>query len=166
MRLSEILCVGHSMRRLSAPQTEARETGRRGPGADSPLKSLIRSSGTVHSRRRKSTATRRFKEALIERALGAELSHLLGYKAGAKPELTNNHRNGASGKTVLTDDGPVGIEVPRDRAGTFEPQLIGKHERRFTGFDDKVIALYARGSRCARFRPSSKRCMPSTSPPT
>jgi putative transposase len=46
---------------------------------------------------------------------------------------------------VLTDEGPVSIEVPRDREGTFEPQLIGKHERRFTGFDDKVIALYARG---------------------
>ena len=46
---------------------------------------------------------------------------------------------------MLTDEGPVGIEVPRDRAGTFEPQLMGKHERRFTGFDDQVIALYARG---------------------
>ena len=46
---------------------------------------------------------------------------------------------------MLTDDGPVAIEVPRDREGTFEPQLIGKHERRFTGFDDKVIALHARG---------------------
>ena len=46
---------------------------------------------------------------------------------------------------MLTDDGPVAIDVPRDREGTFEPQLIGKHERRFTGFDDKVIALYARG---------------------
>ena len=92
------------------------------------------------------TATRRFKKALIERALGAELTHHLGYAPGApKPDLTTNHRNGASGKTVLTDDGPVPIEVPRDRAGTFEPQLIGKHERRFTGFDDKVIALYARG---------------------
>jgi putative transposase len=45
----------------------------------------------------------------------------------------------------LTDDGPVAIEVPRDRQGTFEPRLIGKHERRFTGFDDKVLALYARG---------------------
>jgi transposase-like protein len=44
---------------------------------------------------------------------------------------------------VLTDDGPVPIEVPRDREGTLEPQLIGRHERRFTGFDDKVIALYA-----------------------
>ena len=92
------------------------------------------------------TATRRFKKALIERALGAELTHHLGYAPGApKPELTSNHRNGTSGKTVLTDDGPVPIEVPRDRAGTFEPQLIGKHERRFSGFDDKVIALYARG---------------------
>lgn len=91
-------------------------------------------------------ATRRFKKALIERALGAELSHHLGYAAGeAKPAPTTNHRNGTSGKTVLTDDGPVAIEVPRDREGTFEPQLIGKHERRFTGFDDKVIALYARG---------------------
>ena len=63
----------------------------------------------------------------------------------AKPDDTTNHRNGTSGKTVLTDDGPLALEVPRDRAGTFEPRLIGKHERRFTGFDDKVIALYARG---------------------
>ena len=65
------------------------------------------------------TATRRFKKALIERALGAELTHHLGYAPGApKPELTTNHRNGTSGKTVLTDDGPVPIEVPRDRDGT------------------------------------------------
>ena len=46
---------------------------------------------------------------------------------------------------MLTDDGPLRIEVPRDRAGSFEPVLIPKHERRFTGFDDKVVALYARG---------------------
>ncbi len=92
------------------------------------------------------TASRRFKKALIERALDGELTHHLGYAPGAvKPELASNHRNGTSGKTVLTDDGAVAIEVPRDRAGTFEPQLIGKHERRFTGFDDRVIALYARG---------------------
>jgi transposase-like protein len=92
------------------------------------------------------TASRRFKKALIERALGGELTHHLGYPPGAaKPELATNHRNGTSGKTVLTDEGPVAIEVPRDREGTFEPQLIGKHERRFTGFDHQVIALYARG---------------------
>jgi transposase-like protein len=87
-----------------------------------------------------------FKKALIERALGAEMSHHLGYAAGAaKPSEVVNHRNGKSGKTVLTDEGPLRIEVPRDRAGSFEPQLIGKHERRFTGFDDKIIAMYARG---------------------
>jgi putative transposase len=55
------------------------------------------------------------------------------------------HRNGSSAKTVITDTGSVRIEVPREREGTFEPQLIGKHERRLTGFDDKIIAMYARG---------------------
>ncbi len=91
-------------------------------------------------------ASTAFKKALIERALGAEMSHHLGYAAGAeKPGTATNHRNGKSGKTVLTEDGPVRINVPRDRAGAFEPRLIGKHERHFTGFDDKIIAMYARG---------------------
>ena len=91
-------------------------------------------------------ATVAFKKALIERALGAELGHHLGYVPGAtKPEAVTNQRNGKSGKTVLTDDGPLRIEVPRDRDGSFEPLLIPKHERRFTGFDDQIIAMYARG---------------------
>jgi len=87
------------------------------------------------------------KKALIERALGGELSHHLGYAPGAtRPEgATGNQRNGISAKTVRTDGGPLRIEVPRDREGSFEPLLIGKHERRFTGFDDKIIAMYARG---------------------
>jgi putative transposase len=91
-------------------------------------------------------ASMAFKKALIERALGAELGHHLGYPRGAaKPEPASNQRNGKSGKTVLTEDGPLRIEVPRDRDATFEPLLIPKHERRFTGFDDKIIAMYARG---------------------
>ena len=90
--------------------------------------------------------TMALKKALIERALGPELSHHLGYPPGsARPEEAANLRNGTSAKTVLTEDGPLRIEVPRDRAGSFEPILIPKHERRFTGFDDKIVAMYARG---------------------
>ena len=90
--------------------------------------------------------TMALKKALIERALGAELSHHLGYPPGsARPEEAANLRNGKTAKTVLTQDGPLRIEVPRDRAGSFEPILIPKHERRFTGFDDKIVAMYARG---------------------
>ena len=92
------------------------------------------------------TTVRRFKKAVIERAMGGELTHHLGYPpGGTKPDDTTNHRNGTSEKTVLTDDGPLTIDVPRDRESSFEPRLIAKHERRFTGFDDKIIALYARG---------------------
>jgi putative transposase len=91
-------------------------------------------------------ASMAFKKALIERAMGAELGHHLGYPAGAaKPEAGTNQRNGKSAKTVQTGEGPVRIEVPRDRDGSFEPILIPKHERRFTGFDETIIALYARG---------------------
>ena len=87
-----------------------------------------------------------FKKAFMERALGAEMTHHLGYAAGeVKPAGVANHRNGKGAKTVLTDAGEVTIDVPRDRHGTFEPQLVGKHERRFTGFDDKIVAMYARG---------------------
>lgn len=87
-----------------------------------------------------------FKRAFIERAMGAEMNQHLGYGVGqSKPEGVTNHRNGTSAKTVITDSGAVRIEVPRDREASFEPQLIGKHERRFTGFDDKIIAMYARG---------------------
>jgi putative transposase len=92
------------------------------------------------------TVMRRFKKALVERMLGGELTHHLGYPPGGdKPPDTTNHRNGTSGKTVLTDEGALTLDVPRDRAGTFEPQLIPKHARRFSGFDDKILALYARG---------------------
>jgi transposase-like protein len=110
------------------------------------------------------TVVHRFKKAIIELALGCELTHHLGYAlGGAKPEETGNYRNGTSGKTVLTEDGPLGLDVPRDRAGAIEPCLIGKHERRFTGFDDKVIALYARGLTVREIQAFSGRCTASTS---
>ena len=91
-------------------------------------------------------ATLALKKALIERALGGEMNHHLGHPPGAaKPATVRNQRNGTGAKTILTEDGPIRIEVPRDRDGSFTPLLIPKHERRFTGFDDKIVALYARG---------------------
>lgn len=89
---------------------------------------------------------RRMKKALAERILGAELTHHLGYAPGeAKPAEQANHRNGSTLKTVITDDDTVTLAIPRDRAGTFEPQLVPKHVRRLPGFDQKVLSLYARG---------------------
>ena len=87
-----------------------------------------------------------FNKAIIERAMGAEMNMHLGYPPGQpKPDGQANERNGASGKTVITERGPVRVDLPRDREGSFEPILIPKHERRFTGFDERIIAMYARG---------------------
>lgn len=86
------------------------------------------------------------KKVVIERVMGAELSQHHGYAQGeAKPIEQANHRNGRTGKTASTDNGPVRIELPRDRAGSFEPWIIPKRERRFTGFDEKIVAMYFRG---------------------
>lgn len=80
------------------------------------------------------------KKALAERALNAEMDHHLGSEAQA-----GNSRNGYGRKTVVTDTGQIALDVPRDRAGSFDPQLIAKYQRRFPGFDDKIISMYARG---------------------
>lgn len=86
------------------------------------------------------------KKAIFERALGAELMHHLGYEKGqAKLQESQNHRNGSSRKRITTDDDMLELSIARDRNGTFDPVLIAKGERRFTGFDDKIIAMYARG---------------------
>lgn len=91
-------------------------------------------------------AFNRLRKRLIERLLGAELDTHLGYVKGQKAVAEDgNHRNGYSAKTVLGEDGPVALDIPRDRLGTFEPQLIKKGQRRFEGFDQKIVALYARG---------------------
>lgn len=85
-------------------------------------------------------------KAVIERAMQAELTHHVGYeKHNSAGRGSGNARNGASRKTLKGDFGEVEIEVPRDRLGSFEPQIVPKHERRFSGFDDKIISMYARG---------------------
>jgi transposase-like protein len=89
---------------------------------------------------------KRLTGALVERALGAELTDHLGYEEHAiEGRGSGNSRNGSGNKTLLTEQGPINIEIPRDRNGTFEPQLVKKHERRFDGFDDKILGMYARG---------------------
>jgi putative transposase len=83
---------------------------------------------------------------LVERAMAAELTEHLGYEPHAEPSGgAGNTRNGATPKTLLTDHGPVRIAAPRDRAATFEPQLVKKGQRRIPGLDDKIVALYAGG---------------------
>ena len=83
---------------------------------------------------------------LVERAMSAELTEHLGYEHHQEPPGgSGNTRNGSTPKTLLTEHGPVPIKTPRDRKGTFEPQLVRKGQRRFEGFDDKILALYSRG---------------------
>jgi len=85
-------------------------------------------------------------KALIERAMQAEMTDQLGYdknEQGEKP--SSNRRNGSSKKTLRSEQGPLEIEVPRDREGEFEPEIIPKHQREFKGFDDKILSMYSRG---------------------
>lgn len=83
---------------------------------------------------------------LVERALAAELTNHLGYAPHARNQTERaNTRNGTTPKRVQTEQGPVDLAVPRDRAGTFEPTVVPKRQRRLEGFDDKVLALYAHG---------------------
>jgi transposase-like protein len=86
------------------------------------------------------------RKRLIERAAGAELEQHLGYRSGAgAPEEQSNRRNGSSSKTLRTVDGPVTVELPRDRDASFEPRVVPKHVRSFDGFDEQILALYAGG---------------------
>jgi putative transposase len=82
------------------------------------------------------------KKGLAERILNAEMDHHLDQES---EQAAGNHRNGTSPKTVLTDTGKLALSIPRDRQGRFEPALIAKYQRRFPGFDEKIVALYARG---------------------
>ena len=83
---------------------------------------------------------------LLERAMSAELTEHVGYeKHDAAGNNSGNSRNGKSAKTIKGSFGRMPLEVPRDRNGTFEPQIVEKHQTRFTGFDENIISLYSRG---------------------
>src|SRR5260370_10178078 len=85
-------------------------------------------------------------KALLERAMQAEMTEHLGYeKHDPAGNNSGNSRNGATTKTLKGDFGEVPLETPRDRNGSYEPKIIGKNQTRFTGFDDKIISMYARG---------------------
>ena len=88
--------------------------------------------------------SRMLKKITVETALNAELDNHLGYDRHQASE-TSNSRNGYSSKTLISEDGTFGIDVPRDREGSFEPQLVKKHQTRLTGMDDKIHCLYAKG---------------------
>jgi transposase-like protein len=90
------------------------------------------------------------KKLLAERMLAAELTDHL--ESGPGQGKAGNHRNGSSPKTVLTPSGKLKLDIPRDRQATFEPQLVGKYQRRLPGFDDHVISMYARGMSDVRSR--------------
>jgi putative transposase len=96
---------------------------------------------------------------LVERALDAELTEHLGHES-MRPVANpaGNTRNGKSKKTLKGEFGELPIEVPRDRHGSFEPQLIPKHQTRWAGFDDKIISLYARGMTVREIQATWKRC--------
>jgi transposase-like protein len=85
-------------------------------------------------------------KAVLERALQGEMTEHLGYaKNDIAEKNTDNARNGSSAKSLKGEFGEIELETPRDRKGEFEPRLIKKHQTRFTGFDEKVLSLYARG---------------------
>ena len=100
------------------------------------------------------------KKALAERALNAEMDHHLA------SEETGNSRNGYGRKRVTTETGRIELEVPRDRQSTFDPQLIAKYQRRFPGFDDKIVSMYARGMSTRRSSATCANCTASRFRPT
>src|SRR5947209_13965720 len=88
----------------------------------------------------------RLTKRLVERAMEVELTDHLGYERHQEPPGgTGNTRNGSMPKSLATEHGPVAIETPRDRQGTFEPKIARQRQRRFEGFDEKILALYSRG---------------------
>ncbi|MBC9719732.1 transposase [Streptomyces sp. TRM66268-LWL] len=148
----EIVRTGAELARLSKQDQElaqnlverARSEGLNLVGEDGLLKGLVK--------------------LVLEGALEAEMSDHLGYERGDRAgQGSGNSRNGSSRKRVLTDVGAVDIEVPKDRAGSFEPAIVPKHQRRVEGFDEAILSLYAKGLTTGEIQPIWPRSTTSTS---
>jgi putative transposase len=110
------------------------------------LEELLAAAGGPAGLAEKDGLLRQLVAALVNKALEAEMSQHLGYEAREEPpDEQTNRRNGHRMKKVRSSHGVMDVHVPRDRAGTFEPKLVGKHQRTFAGFDDKILSMYARG---------------------
>ncbi|WP_217572889.1 transposase [Streptomyces sp. GbtcB7] len=104
---------------------------------------------------------------VLEGALEAEMAEHLGYEKGDPADAgSGNHRNGTSHKTVLSQVGPVTIDIPHYRAGSFTPQIVPKHARRVEGFTETIVSLYAKGLTTGETRPTSRRSTTWRSPAT
>jgi len=113
---------------------------------DEPIEELVQGYSSPQDLLGEEGLFKELKKRLLERALGAELSEHLGYEKGDPAGRGGgNSRNGYSSKTVIGDDGAIEIAVPRDRNGSFEPQIVAKGQTRLDGFDNRIISLYARG---------------------
>jgi len=130
---------------MTATTKKARKRKSKGPFSDELLDQLLAqvSGKDAESLLGESGLIGQLKKQLAERMLAAELSHHLASEAA--DEGTGNHRNGTSPKTVITPNGALDLNIPRDRLATFEPQLVAKYQRRLPGFDDHVISMYGRG---------------------
>jgi putative transposase len=111
----------------------------------SVLDELLKSCTTTDDIFGSEGVVKQLQKALVERMLEAEMQHHLGYEKHEQLKAAGNYRNGSSSKKVTTGNGTIDVEIPRDRLGNFEPQLIGKYQRRLPGFDDKVLSMYSRG---------------------
>ena len=136
--------VDDAVERATLRRMVQRPDGERIP--DEVIDQLLAGAGTEQEIAGPGGLLARLTERLVERALEVELTDHLGYEPHAEPPGgAGNTRNGTSPKTLVTEHGQVEIDAPRDRDGSFEPKIVRKRQRRFEGFDDKILALYARG---------------------
>jgi putative transposase len=138
--------AGAARRRPGSPAVDKLEPGVRDRLSDELIDELLAGARTEEEIVGPGGLLADLTRRLVERAMSAELTEHLGYEPHQEPPGgTGNARNGTTPKTLVTEHGPVAVKTPRDRRGTFEPQIVRKGQRRFEGFDDKILALYSRG---------------------